>query len=128
MSCWREQQVLRIPVEAIGIFTEAEWNRFLSEHADVLSFNVHHFAPSLCSEEHGHFLDYILLDEPRKRGSGQVEACARRLRREEVQMYLPVFQTLFPYFTEEHMKDVHYCSYIWYDGIDAPYCYQLSIR
>ena len=123
VSCWREQQVLRLPAKAIGIFTEEEWSRFLTEHADILSYDIHHFAPALCSEEYGYFLDFILLDEERECDDGRENACARNLREEEIQMYLPIFQKLFPQFTEEHMKIIHYCRYIWYDGIDAPYCY-----
>ncbi|MBO7703168.1 MAG: hypothetical protein J6S26_01890 [Solobacterium sp.] len=123
MSCWREQRVLRLPAASIGIHSEEEWQKFEAEHQDVFCYEVRHFAPALCSSEHGCFLDYVLLDEERECGDGRETPLARSLSEDEIRTYLPVFRKLFPYFTEEHMKDVHYCSYIWYDGIDAPDCY-----
>ena len=48
---------------------------------------------------------------------------ARPLNEDEKIKYLPFYQKLFPAFTLENMKDVHYCCYEWYDGADAPYYY-----
>ncbi len=122
MSCWREQTVLRLPAKAIGIQTMEEWYRFEREYEDRMDWEEGGFAPSLCTYKRGPFLDYILKD----RAPVQRYGCdydARPLTPAEQKKYLPIFQRMFPGFTQEQMRDVHYCEYIWYDGTEAPYCY-----
>ena len=122
MSCWREQTVLRLPAKAIGIHTMEEWYRFEREYEDRMDWEEGCFAPSLCTYEHGPFLDYILKDRAPVQGNG-CDYDARPLTPAERRKYLPVFQRMFPGFTREQMEDVHYCECIWYDGTEAPYCY-----
>ena len=122
MSCWREQTVLRLPAKAIGIHTMEEWYRFEREYEDRMDWEEGCFAPSLCTYEHGPFLDYILKDRAPVQGNG-CDYDARPLTPAERRKYLPVFQRMVPGFTREQMEDVHYCECIWYDGTEAPYCY-----
>ena len=70
MSCWREQTVLRLPAKAIGIHTMEEWYRFEREYEDRMDWEEGCFAPSLCTYEHGPFLDYILKDRAPVQGNG----------------------------------------------------------
>ena len=74
----------------------------------------------------GPFLDYY-LDEIAPVKSEQRtynrDSCARPLDPDEKEKYLPLYRELFPNFTLDDMKDVHYCRYEWYDGCEAQYCY-----
>lgn len=122
MSCWREQVVLRLPVQAAGITTREEMNAFEGAHEEDFCWEPGHFAPALCGTSRGIYLDYILRDRAPVRAGGS-DVCVRALRRVEREAYLPVFRTLFPDFTLAGMEQVHYCRFRWYDGGDAPHCY-----
>ncbi len=124
MSCWRKQTVLRLPAKTLGIWFEWQWEQFTEEYEELFSWDEGWFAPSLCSSEYGHFLDYVLEDTfPVDHTDSDYPYLVRKLSRQERQKYLPVFQQLFPQFGKKEMKTVHYCSYVWYDGTDAPPLY-----
>ena len=137
MSCWRRTTVLRIPAIRLGFINRQEWNEFLGKHEEDFNWEPGFFASALCdcyewddSDEPervpGPFLDYY-LDEiipllPEE-NSYHENDCVRELTQVEKEKYLPLFRELFPDFTMEKMKDVHYCQYEWYDGTEAPYNY-----
>ena len=90
---------------------------------DRLDMNLY---PEIVQSVPGPFLDYYLDDIaplPWEENTYNANDCARSLDEDEKAKYLPLFQSLFPDFTLEKMSDVHYCSYEWYDGSDAPYSY-----
>ena len=137
MSCWRRTTVLRIPAIRLGYINRQEWDGFLGKHEEDFNWEPGFFAPALCDcyewddndepeRVPGPFLDYY-LDEiipllPEE-NSYHENDCVRELTQVEKEKYLPLFRELFPDFTMEKMKDVHYCQYEWYDGTEAPYNY-----
>lgn len=74
----------------------------------------------------GPFLDYWLEEisplSPEENTYGASNSL-RELTEKEKKRYLPLYRKLFPDFTMEKMKDVHYCRYEWYDGAEAGYYY-----
>ena len=124
MSCWRKQTVLRMPAKTVGIWFPWDWERFEEEYDEIFRWDPGYFAPSLCSSEGGHFIDYILEDvAPIDYTDVEFDPITRPLSANEKKLYLPTFQRMFPQFSMREMDDVHYCAYAWYDGGDAPYCY-----
>ena len=82
--------------------------------------------PDLVKSVPGPFLDYYLeeiIPLPHEENSYHDNDCARLLTEREKEKYLPLYQKLFPDFTLERMRDVHFCSYEWYDGTEAYYLY-----
>ena len=82
--------------------------------------------PDTVTSVPGPFLDYYLEEIAPLKAEDRTfnqDSCARPLTPEEKEKYLPYYQKLFPGFTLDNMNDVHYCSYEWYDGCDAQYCY-----
>ena len=122
MSCWREQHVLRMPATTIGIHTKEEWKAYYAKLCKETDWSAGSFAPALCSYKNGPMIDYILVDSAPVEGGGY-KMSARLLWYNEEMEYLPIFQKEFPGFTLEHMDEVHYCEYKWYDATEAPYCY-----
>ena len=120
MSCIRKQIVFRIPAEAVGIRTEAAYERFERTHPGVLDFRVRHLSYSLGNFGGRRYFDYVLYDSPMPNGSALDSYWrARPMAPWEKRRYLPVFQRLSP---TVDMDQVCYCEYVWYDGTDAPEC------
>ncbi len=120
MSCIRKQIVYRIPAEAVGIRTEAAYERFDQKHPGVLDFRVRHLSYSLGNSNGRRYFDYVLYDSPVPNGSALDSYWkARPMAAWEKRRYLPIFQRLSP---AVDMDQVRYCEYIWYDGTDAPEC------
>ena len=124
MSCWRKQIVLRVPCKTCGISTYEELCAFENEHDEVLTWEPGTISTSLSCSDKGLFFDYIIRDQPVQIDpADREEDTVRPLTLMEMKRYLPRFQKLFPNFSLREMYEVHYCSYIWYDGTEAPYLY-----
>lgn len=121
MSCYRKQKVLRIAADRVGIRDRADYERFETEHPGALDYEVGHMSCSLANSDERLFFDYWLYDRD------MPELCAldayqwsRGLTSMERRKYTAAFQRLFP---DVSMDDVRYCEYVWYDGIEAPACF-----
>lgn len=120
MSCIRKQIVIRIPAEAVGVLTEAAYERLERERPRLLDFRVRHLSYSLGNCGERRYFDYILFDRPVKNASA-LDAYwqARPLTHRERRQYRPIFRRLSP---GVDMREARYCEYVWYDGTDAPEC------
>lgn len=74
----------------------------------------------------GPFLDYYLRDiyplnpEYNSYGENDEVSC---LDKEQMEYYLPLYRSLFPYITLKDMEAVRKCEFEWYDGTGARYLY-----
>ena len=120
MSCIRKQIVIRMPAEAVGVFTEEAYWDLERERPGLLDFRVRHLSYSLGNSDGRRYFDYVLCDSPVKNGSA-LDACwkARPLTDRERRQYWPIFWRLSP---KADMGAARYCEYVWYDGTDAPEC------
>lgn len=120
MSCIRKQIVIRMPAEAVGIFTEDAYWRLERERPRLLDFRVRHLSYSLGNCGERRYFDYVLCDSPVQNGSALDSYWkARPLTDPERRQYGPIFRRLSP---GVDMHAARYCEYIWYDGTDAPEC------
>ena len=121
MSCTCRQVVLRIPASAIGIHTEEAYNSFEKDHPRLLKWREGHFTTSASNCGEKRYFDYVLLDSALPQASALDHYTkSRPLTDREKGKYQRLFRRLSPYV---NMDDVHYCDYVWYDGIEAPDCY-----
>lgn len=74
----------------------------------------------------GPFLDYYLEDiyplHPEDNKYGENDEVLP-LDADEMNHYLPIYQSLFPQFTLKEMEAVRLCKFEWYDGSGASYLY-----
>lgn len=125
MSSEREQHVWRVPLALCGLknyrndesWDEEEecdsesgvlldWHEFQEEHEELFDWHAGKFCPSLSE---GYYLDYVIMDRSLSHLFDEYQ-------------YAPdsVFHKILP---DLDLDVVHYCSYRWYDGTDAPEMY-----
>ena len=134
MSCQRERHVWRVPLEVCGIKNYREddwydtwvngryddeddgeephprtlfdWDEFQEEHEELFTWDAGGFSPSLSS---GDYIDYVILDRA-------VHGGFDRYKYADASVFLKILPDL-------DLDAVHYCSYEWYDGGNAPDMY-----
>ena len=125
MQYWMRFTVLRVPAKTFGIWFEWDWEKFLEEYGDVMTWRPGEFGPGLFDDrEHGYYLDYFLekTELPGEDHTEHIE-CARPLTDDEKARYLPAFRKLSPQFSLREMEDVHYCRFVWNISRLGPFCY-----
>lgn len=113
MSDYREMKVIRYKPKTLPFDVSDEDAR--DDFEELLEQNSLRFAPTSDI-----FIDYVLYKDPCS-DSGEF-GYTGFLSKEESEMYLPVFQKLFPDCEKRDLRFVHFC---WYDATEAPNYYEL---